>query len=313
MLTAKDFARITEVCVSIGNEVADTNGFVPIRNLLSRFHARLLIRPLLVEGMLASIDRHDQKDPDANRWAVLVDSETYQIAESAISEESQDCPLPSRFRNTVAHELVHSLAFRPSEFGIRLRQKVDSVESQREVVKAIERETEKLSPLLLWSENSIASLTSRIKRPASVDDLSEICQSAGISRYVLINRLCLLRTYDQRDLLSRDFLRNIAVGIGRWIDSSGAVLKGWPLFVNFDRNIVPNFLLKLFRQDNLPAKLAFADSSFAPCGGPHDTTRYLADAGIAGASSGHKINIECSIENVARKTGMEFLYVVRKQ
>ena len=135
LLSRDELARIADACTAIGNEVADENGFVPIRNLLARFHANLLIRPLLVEGLLASTEHGSENNLDAGRWSVLLDSETYQISELEVKAESQERPLPSRLRNTVAHELVHSLAFRPSEFGIRLRKQTDGKENQNALVR----------------------------------------------------------------------------------------------------------------------------------------------------------------------------------
>ena len=52
MLSAPDIERFTEVCTAIGNEIADERGFVSIRDLLRRFNADVIVRPLLVEGML---------------------------------------------------------------------------------------------------------------------------------------------------------------------------------------------------------------------------------------------------------------------
>jgi len=300
------------VCRVIGDEVADDQGFVSVRNLLARFHANLLIRPLLVEGMLASTENSSSTGSDASRWAVLLDSETYKIGELEIKEESQERPLPSRLRNTIAHELVHSLAFRPSEFGIRLRKQSDSEESQNALVREIERETERLSPLLLWSEKALAKLLSGRKRSLSVEELHEVCLSIGISRYVLISRLRLLLSNDPNGFLHRDGLKDIAIGMGAWVDGRNAALKSWPLFINFDRNIVPAFLFKLLGQDRLPAKTVFADETFAMCGGPSNVVEFVTDAGSETFQNAKKMKVDCSIEQTSKRTGSEFLYVVRK-
>ena len=148
MLSPREVASFAAVCGQIGNELANETGFVAIRDLLNRFHTQILIRPLLVEGMLASIEDKRGGEANAHRWAVLIDSETYPITEADIAHETSSRPLPARLRNTVAHELVHSLAFRPSEFGITLQLAAAGVESKYDLVRSIEQATESLSPLL---------------------------------------------------------------------------------------------------------------------------------------------------------------------
>src|SRR5207237_1246447 len=92
------------------------------------------------------------------KFAVLLDSETFDVDDKVVARETEERPLPVRFRNTVAHELVHSLAFRPEQFGLRLQQDVGSEEKVSEFVKDVERETERFSPLLLWPEKALNDL-----------------------------------------------------------------------------------------------------------------------------------------------------------
>lgn len=311
MLGPYELAQFADACITIGDEVSDERGFVPVRSLLARFQASLIIRPLLVEGMLASIEQVDGNGFNG-RWAVLVDSETYNIDESDIVSESEERPLPSRLRNTIAHELVHSLAFRPSEFGVRLRNPIGNKESQTELVEAIERETEKLSPLLLWSEKAIVRLLRDKKSPLSLDELRNECRRRGISREVLINRLRLLGAKDDKALKYREGLSNLAIGMAEWIDDKSAVLRSWPLFFNFDRNHIPAFLLNFDHQDRLSAKAVFKDSAFAMCGGHQPTLEFVTDAGIASVPNAERMRVECSSEVGSRKPGSRFLYVVRK-
>lgn len=312
LLNRDELSRIADACTAIGNEVADESGFVPIRNLLARFHANLLIRPLLVEGMLASTEHGSENNLDAGRWSVLLDSETYQISEMEVKAESQERPLPCRLRNTVAHELVHSLAFRPSEFGIRLRMQTNGKENQNALVQEIEKQTEQFSPLLLWSEKALAKLLSDKKHSLSVEDLTWAYRSMGISRYVMINRLRLIRPTNANGFRYRDGLKNLAIGIGEWVDGKSAFFKGWPLFFNFDRNIVPAFLLKLTNQDRLPAKAAIPDETFAMCGGSHNSVEFVTDAGSSAMPTVEKMKVRCSIEHVEKKPRSEFLFVIHK-
>jgi len=92
MLSSQEVAQFTEVCTKIGDEVADEGGFVKIRDLLDRFHASVIVRPLLVEGMLASINERPGSATQSQRWAVLVDSETYRICDADIANESSSRP-----------------------------------------------------------------------------------------------------------------------------------------------------------------------------------------------------------------------------
>lgn len=310
MLAPNEFTKFAEVCTAIGNDVADENGFVPVRNLLTRFQANLFIRPLLVEGMLTFMGHGSRNGFDAGRWAVLLDSETYRINELEVKEERRERPLPSRLRNTIAHELVHSLAFRPSEFGIRLRKPIDSEENRNALVRAIERETERLSPLLLWPEKAVAKVLSGKKQSLSVEELTQVYRSMGISRYVMINRLCLIRPADANGFRYRDGLKNLAIGIGEWVDGKNAVFRSWPLFLNFDRNIVPAFLLKLIDQDCLPARIVFTDEVFAMCGGFLNTVEFMTDAGTSALPTVEKMKVRCSIENVEKKPKSKFLFVI---
>src|SRR5438093_13142973 len=120
-------------------------------------------------------------------------------------------------RNTNAHWLVPSLSFRPSPFGLDLKAKIDTKDSLREFVDAIERETEKLSPLLLLSEKALKLLLQGKKEPLSVVDLIHVVRNLGISRYILINRLRLIRPVtDSNGFLFAPGLCNFAVGIGVW-------------------------------------------------------------------------------------------------
>lgn len=312
LLSRDELARIADACITIGNEVSDENGFVPVRNLLARFNANLLVRPLLVEGMLAFTEHGSVNNLNAGRWSVLLDSETYQISELDVQAESQKKVLPSRLRNTVAHELVHSLAFRPSEFGIQLRSQTCSKENQNALVQEIERETERFSPLLLWSDIALARLLSDKERSLSVEEFTWAYRSMGISRYVMINRLRLIRPTDSNGFRYRHGLKNLAIGIGEWIDGKTVVFKGWPLFLNFDRNIVPAFLLKLTNQDLLPAEEVISDMTFAMCGGPHNTVEFITNAGSSALPTAEKMKVQCSIEHVEKRPNSEFLFVIHK-
>ena len=310
MYSRSELAQFAKVCTSIGNDIADEAGFVPIRNLLSRFHAKLLIRPLLVEGMLASVEESGQGDSSTSQWAVLLDSETYQVSKSDLELEDSNKPLSSRLRNTVAHELVHSLAFRPSEFGIRLENSKGHKRGRSALVEEIEKQTEKFSPLLLWPENSLAKFLSTKMQTITIEELTQVFKTMGISRYVLINRLSLLPLTD--DNRNHEGLRNIGIGIGEWCSENRAVLRSWPLFLNFERHVIPSFLLTLRKQDRLPAETIFLDQAFGMCGGANNYIELETKAKTIDSDNLKTMHVQCSIEKTKRKIGSSFLFAVRK-
>lgn len=303
-LSPEELSAFARGCIELANTVADEHGFVPIRDLLKRFRARLIIRPLLVEGMLAPL-------PGEDGWAVLVDSETYAVTESDVAQEYTDAPLPSRLRFTVAHELAHSLAFRPSEFGIRLRSTVNTEDSKKAVVAAIERVTDRLAPLLLVPENKLTSFCRSVSQP-SVRDFAEFRRRAGVSREVLINRLRLLSNANTAALRDLCALNNVAICLGEWLDSRVAALRSWPVFFNFERNIVPEFLLKLLHQDRLLVRAVFDREILAPRGVQHQDIQLTVAAGTASVPDAEQMSVRCSLEAISPEAGSKFLVFVRK-
>src|ERR1700686_3755132 len=154
-LSNEDVAAFRQACIRIASDAVDGDGFVPIHKLLKRFHAQVVIRPLLVEGMLAT------QPGSQSEWVVLVDREVYGATKADVENEDANRPLPSRLRFTLAHELVHSLAFRASEFGIHLRSSIKTQDAKASVVEAIEKITDSLAPLLLLSEGALTEFFKR--------------------------------------------------------------------------------------------------------------------------------------------------------
>lgn len=312
MLTRSELDQLADLCRTIADESSDDYGFVSVRSLLARFRATLHVRPLLVEGMLASVEQKSETATGETRWAVLIDSETFQVHQDQIDSENRYAPLPSRLRNTVAHELVHSLAFRPNEFGVQLKLGSKEKGDAEKLVKKIELETEKLSPLLLWSRKAIAKLIKGRKDQLTIDELVRVAKEMGVSRAVLVNRLCLLRPTDADRPLYSDALRNISVGIGEWALDGTAVIRGWPIFMNFDGNITPSFLLRIGRQDRLPATTFCNNPAFYMCGGSNRVVELLVNAGTEVVPAKTKMNVEIAVEDVSKRPGAEFVFVVRR-
>jgi len=260
--------------------------------------------------MLASIPAQ-RGGSSRSKLTVLIDSETFQVNDKEVALEDQANPLPARFRNTIAHELLHSLAFRPGEFGLQLQQPVDSEERISELVKAIEQETERLTPLLLWPEKAVNQLIDSRAKPITSGELANITRQLGISRQVAVTRL---RLRKQRDgILFAPWLRDVAIGTAEWIENGRAVFRKWPLFVNFDRNIIPSFIFDIASQDRLPASALFEDKHFAMLGGEYSSMTSVVDAGLKETPKVETMSVMVSVEDGNRKPGTESFFVVRKR
>lgn len=312
MLSPKEVASFAAVCGQIGNELANESGFVAIRDLLDRFHTEIRIRPLLVEGMLASIEDKGSGAAGTQHWAVLIDSETYPVTEADIARESTTRPLPARLRNTVAHELVHSLAFRPSEFGIKLQVADGGAENKYDLVRSLEQVTESLSPLLLLPEKALSTLLRGRSTQVSVEELDALREELAISRPLLISRLAQLGPHSSDGMRDLPALRNLGIGIGEWTRDGTAVLRSWPLYINFDNHIAPAVFRKLRHQDRLAAAGVFPDHSFAMSGGVECTAQFVSDAGLLDNPASEKFPVVCAISKTRKTIGASFLYVMHR-
>lgn len=303
-----DLSGLTNTCVDIANKVADESGFVAISGLLSYCGARLMMRPLLVEGMLATISDAERGDGSAE-WVVLVDSERYALSTEAVTRESASSPLPARLRYTVAHELTHSLAYRPRQFGFQLDLPRDGA-TKADLVDMIEDETDKLTGLLLLPQRAMEAFLETTQNPLTTTKFVDMARRFGISRYVLIYRLLAYQSQDRRGLLQRSEFRNIGIGIGEWKSDDVAIFKRKPLFHNFDRNIMPEILHRISQQNLLPAKSLITDPEFILCGGTSNTTEFTGPAGTAKYPDNTQMQIRIAVEDRRKRPGKSFIYVV---
>ena len=307
----KHFARR---CSHIASEISEPCGFIPIRKLMEKFGTQLLMRPLLVEGMIASSERKNGESNEGSKhqWTLLVDIERYPLSANDVEQESASSPLPVRFRNTVAHELAHSLAFRPTEFGIELPRH-SSDKSRRAFVQQVERDTEKLSPLLLVSDNSLEQFFSLQKETINADEIAHFQRSLGVSRHVFVNRLDLLNLLDEKRLkMQRNGLQNIAIGVGEWNGGGEAFLKSVPLYSLFDGAKVPNFIFQLQRRIDILVKSLFFDAEFVLFGGKKNSIDFVIPAGTPANPRLMLLPVRFSVESVHSKSGANFLFVLQK-
>ncbi len=216
-------------------------------------------------------------------------------------------------RNTVAHELAHSLAFHPTEFGVEFPLNFGSRKSKEEFEQVIEKETERLSPLLLLPETLLDRIFSSDKETVSIRDLCAAMRGAGVSRYVFVNRVNLLELVDQKRIRSRSCLLNLAIGMGEWSSDRDATLKVWPLFSNFEGGKVPSFIFQLQRRIPVQAKNLFDDPTFHLCGGNSDTAEIAVPAGTPRNPDSFELPIRFAVEVTPRRRGTEFLFLVESR
>ena len=261
--------------------------------------------------MLASIGSSPSSSDSTNKykWAVFVDSETYAgVSETQIQTERADDPLPPRMRNTIAHELVHSFAFREAEFGLKLTRRPASNISQQEFVEAIERETEKLSPLLLVPAKYLHTIFPADKTEFSIPDIQSIQEKMAVSRQVLINRFNLLRLVDKQNLLERPSLRNCAVGIAEWQNEERALIKLWPFFSNFDRNIFPEFIVDVKKEKSVFLTGIFSNTSFFIDGEYNYVCEGLVRGGTTETPTAHEMKNHLSNRTISTKKRNRVLF-----
>ncbi len=295
-------APLFHACTEIGNEAVDADGFISVRRLLERFHTKLRLRPLLVEGMIGSTKSSDGRPT----WTVLIDSEKYRGIEAAIPFESAVNPLPARFRFTVAHELAHSLAFRTSEFGITPPSGSATLESKSEAVRAIEAETDRLAPLLLCAESTLTNRLKNLSDPIDLEFIGAFRRESGLSREVLLNRLALSRALDRNGLWQRPQLRDFGLALVAGKPGETLSLRRDPVFLNFSR-AVPRGLLLARQRDRVPLDVAFGARVWTAA---REITA-ASSAGTASSPDAEEMTVEIEIECNSTDSEPDFLILVR--
>lgn len=311
-LSSADLIGFARTCANIGEECVDTTGFVPIERLVARFAAKLVFRPLLVEAMLGHLQTSSRTDSNPD-WCVVIDSETLgSPSKTDLATESAQKPLPARLRNTVAHELVHSLAFRISEFGVRLTRKLDSRESKVAALRALEDETERLSPLLLIPTSALSSYLASLSKPLDAQGVAKMAAHFGVSRAVLITRLNWLVPLGESSLLLTPQLVNVAFGLAEMIDGKGIWLRGHPMFLNFQRGISPSFLPNLAREGR--ASLQSIGAEQALLFGEHNRLSFdaVVKAGVDGRANAGTMMIRVSLESKPHSDRRPVIFVIRR-
>jgi hypothetical protein len=297
-------------CLAASSRAVDRDGFVPVRNLLEYFQASIELRPLLVEAMLCEKLGETPASPKT-QWHLLIDCEQHPIALNDVSKESNVEPLSDRLRNTIAHELAHTLAFRTTDSGRELilsskRKPVSLVDDVAE----IERCTEELSPLLLVADSSIAQAFRPDVDRLRVDDLTRARAAFGVSRYILVSRLDLLTQFGDPRIALRPSLSNVGIGVGKWGADGIPCLLGTPMYLNFDRAIAPKFFHWARKEKQLDFYSITSDPNFILNGGKSNVTELTTKAGTPKNPEIAKMKVELAVEQRVRKAGETFLVLV---
>lgn len=298
-------------CAHIGEQCVTEGGFVSIPRLLEAFRAEIIVRPLLVEGMLARLSDAPEGG-GLPRWAVAIDSESSEVSPDDVVTETAERPLPARVRNTIAHELAHSLAFRTSELGVRLSlRKADDL-SEKVFVEEIERETEKLSPYLLIASSALKKFLQGCQEAVNAMELARFARMLVVSREVLISRLNTLPGPDGEDFRERKGLLDLGVGIGYWDTSGRAQLREWPTFSNFHRGLLPTFLARLVAGRHRETAIADVvdDLDFHLLGGDRYETVFETTVSASPIGGQQRIKVRLSAEQTNRRPGARFIYAV---
>ncbi len=299
-MSPQELKRFAATCADFGNRAADAEGFVALPRLAELLRAEVEFRPLLVEGVVAAPNGQ-------GKWKVLIDSETHPVEAAAFLGESAKAALTARLRNTVAHELLHTLSFRPEEFGFELE--LEKRETRAQAIKRLEAETEGFSPFLLLPQNAIE--TELESRGLSLETLLGWRERWSLSREIVVARFGLMQSLPEFNLRYHPSVTNVALCLGEWVNSEAAILLEWPLHYNFRDGIVPEFVLQLRNKSKPQLRDVFPDTDFYLNGGSKMNTRNTVPAGTATNPRAENLSIVVSVEEVPRKKGEVFFVVLK--
>ena len=299
-MSPQELKRFAATCAEFGNRAADGDGYVALPRLAELLRAEVEFRPLLVEGVIAAPNGQ-------GTWKVLIDSEAHPTGAAAFPGESGKAPLPARLRNTVAHELLHTLSFRREEFGFQLE--LLKKETRAQAVKRLEKETEGFSPFLLLPQSAMESELE--SRGLSLETLLGWRERWSLSREIIIARFGLMQALPEFRLRYHPSVSNVALCLGEWINGEAAMLHEWPLFYNFRDGIAPEFVLQLRNKSKPQLRDVFPDPSFYLNGGTGSNTSGQVPAGTASNPRAENLLVTISVEQVPRRKGEIFFVVVR--
>jgi len=288
---------LATLCSDTANKAADLDHFVPVSKLVELLGAEINARPLLVEGMLAA-------PTTGGKWLVLVDSDSGRFIEKTYREECAGNSLQPRLRFTIAHELGHLIQLKSED---RSAKKASKAKTAKSIVRDLEREADKLSPLLLVSEAALEEFCSNANK-ANLKDFISARHRWGISREVLVQRFNLLAEFDRPGHRHKARIRNLVLGIGEWKGSKKVELCDWPRpFRNLDENLAPAFLLNPATESE-SVETVFSANEFCFNGGPEMSADGEVWMGTSSWPHSERRTVRITVEDTGRRTG-KFLYI----
>ena len=298
-MSDRTLKQLLEVAAGISDRAADETDFVALASLAREVQADVKFRPLLVEGVAAQPKSRD------GRWLILIDNETHRVSEEMFAQESALRPLGARVRNTVAHELAHALGPRcEAVFGC-------GEKSRDEIVAALERETEQLSPALLIPRRAMENLVKARREGFDIAELVAARDRLGVSARVFVKRFDLLAQEQDNPFRHHTRLHNVIIGSGEWLGVGRVELHPMP-FKGIG-GLIPEFVAKLRSHKKISVANYFQSPDFYLNGGSDPLCVETLWLGTAGIPQSEKAEIEISVEVVSRKTGEPFLWMARKR
>lgn len=298
-MNQRDLKKIISVGIGISNRIAVGEGFVRIADLLSALDVEIQFRPLLVEGVIAK-----PKDATGGRWLILIDSEIHGDLTKEISNESSSHPLNIRVRNTIAHELVHVLSFRVADMG--LEEKL----SNEDLVKEIEDQTEQLSAILLVPQSAFEKALDLLPDGLTPEELGKACKRWAISAPILVRRFELLPQIDDYRLRYHTALKDVAIGVGDWVNANTPKLNPAWLYSNFSE-VSPEFVIKLRNKEDFSVTDLFQADSFSLNGGNQSSTKAEIPGGTFANPNFEKFQMRFSVGMTDTKRA-RFLWTAKK-
>jgi hypothetical protein len=298
-------SKLIRDCILLADQLSAANGFVTVRSIAQQFSVSVVFRPLLVEAMLASIPASDSKRP---QWLVLVDSDRYPSGQTFYENESADQPLPGRLRNTIVHEILHSLSFREGEADFEFRVEKLSRETREEYIKRVECETEELSPLLLIPEKCLQRFNDG--PPVTLSDLMAFQSNCAVSKQLLVNRLSFWKRLNETGGSLGGGLENISLGIGTW-EGRNACISKTNVFSNFRKGYLPDFFRRLQSESKMRLNELVGDQDFIFNGG--EKTEVEIDGHQGGEARDYlRMRIRVTVEPITSNTKRRFWILVEK-
>lgn len=282
--------------------MVSSGGYISISDLAEAFNVQIYGRPLIVEGLIARPIKSDKSESAEKSWKVFFDTERYGVSTEGVSNDCEATPIPERLRFTLAHEIAHTLSFRADDFGIDSTSKRGS----KDTVSQLEAEANFMAPLLLVSEKYLDFYISAISE-FGINELIELKSKMALSREVLISKLASLRQRDTIGLLNRNLIRGTILGIGVWKSTTNAQLMGWPLLLNFENSLIPEFIHRIRNGNvcNLTEILPFMSSP-----AERDVWKFENDykCGTQKNPSLESSTFTMEIETVSKKKGNTFFF-----